>query len=127
MDGGEGDLGPFCFPKDVCYKVGIVKGTLNKCNMELLSQATSHRRITQIQGPIMRRWVTANVRSGLLGDLCPSCHLEYGSFDPFIVHSIELKSRQVDYTQAFPQADLADPVYMRLLQGWFIAPDGTLT
>jgi hypothetical protein len=25
-----------------------------------------------------------------------------------------LKSRQVDYTQAFPQADLEDPVFMRL-------------
>lgn len=40
---------------------------------------------------------------------------------------LNLKSRQVDYTQAFPQADLEDPVYMRLPQGWFIAPDGTLT
>jgi hypothetical protein len=26
---------------------------------------------------------------------------------------IQLKSRQVDYTQAFPQAELADPVFMR--------------
>ncbi len=37
-----------------------------------------------------------------------------------------LKSRQVDYTQAFPQAELDDPVYMLLPQGWFITPDGTL-
>jgi hypothetical protein len=37
-----------------------------------------------------------------------------------------LKSRQVDYTQAFPQADLDDPVYMRLPQGWFLSKNGTL-
>jgi hypothetical protein len=43
---------------------------------------------------------------------------------------LNLKSRQVDYTQAFPQAfpqaDLTDPVYMRLPQGWCISPQGTL-
>ena len=33
-----------------------------------------------------------------------------------------LKSRQVDYTQAFPQADLDDPVYMRIPQGWQYDP-----
>ncbi len=37
-----------------------------------------------------------------------------------------LKSRQVDYTQAFPQAELDDSVYMRLPQGWFISSDQTL-
>jgi hypothetical protein len=31
-----------------------------------------------------------------------------------------LKQRQVDYTQAFPQAPLTDPVYMRMPQGWTI-------
>jgi hypothetical protein len=39
---------------------------------------------------------------------------------------LNLKSRQVDYTQAFPQADLVDPVYMHLPQGWHITPQGTL-
>jgi len=39
---------------------------------------------------------------------------------------LALKSRQVDYTQAFLQADLEDPVFMRLPQGWYIAADGTL-
>ena len=33
-----------------------------------------------------------------------------------------LKSRQVDYTQAFPQASLEDPVYMRIPQGWRYDP-----
>ncbi len=33
---------------------------------------------------------------------------------------LDLKQRQVDYTQAFPQAPLSDPVYMRLPQGWHI-------
>jgi hypothetical protein len=28
--------------------------------------------------------------------------------------------------QAYPQAVLNDPVYMRLPQGWRAAPDGTL-
>jgi len=37
-----------------------------------------------------------------------------------------LKSRQVDYTQAFPKADLEDPVFMQLPQGWYIVADGTL-
>lgn len=29
-----------------------------------------------------------------------------------------LASRQVDYTQAFPQAPLDNPVYMAIPQGW---------
>jgi hypothetical protein len=33
---------------------------------------------------------------------------------------LNLKSRQVDYTQAFPQAELTDPVFMCLPQGWHI-------
>lgn len=33
---------------------------------------------------------------------------------------LNLKSRQVNYTQAFPQADLTDPVFMKLPQGWFL-------
>jgi hypothetical protein len=36
-----------------------------------------------------------------------------------------LKTRQVDYTQAFPQALLDDPVYIREPQGWIIK-DGDL-
>jgi hypothetical protein len=39
---------------------------------------------------------------------------------------MNLKTRQVDYTQAFPQAELNDPVFMRLPQGWYIAADNTL-
>jgi hypothetical protein len=39
---------------------------------------------------------------------------------------LNLKCRQVDYTQAFPQTELNDPVFMRLPQGWYIAPDGSL-
>lgn len=31
---------------------------------------------------------------------------------------LNLKSRQVDYAQASPQADLQDPIYMKLPQGW---------
>jgi hypothetical protein len=37
-----------------------------------------------------------------------------------------LKSRQVDYTQAFPQAELIDPVNMRLPQGWYLDSSGNL-
>jgi hypothetical protein len=32
---------------------------------------------------------------------------------------LKLKARQVDYTQAFPQAPLEDDVFMRIPQGWF--------
>jgi hypothetical protein len=32
----------------------------------------------------------------------------------------------VDYTQAFPQAELPDPVFMRIPQGWYIDKDGKL-
>jgi hypothetical protein len=39
---------------------------------------------------------------------------------------LHLKSRQVDYTQAFPQTELADPVFMRPPQGWHIDKDGLL-
>jgi hypothetical protein len=33
---------------------------------------------------------------------------------------MNLKTRQVDYTQAFPQALLEDPIFMRVPQGWFV-------
>jgi hypothetical protein len=47
---------------------------------------------------------------------------------------LNLKSRQVDYTQAFPQAPLEDDVFMRIPQGWYykthhthhLLPRGTL-
>jgi hypothetical protein len=39
---------------------------------------------------------------------------------------LNLKSHQVDYTQAFPQATLDDPVYMHMPQGWFAGPSGKL-
>jgi hypothetical protein len=35
-----------------------------------------------------------------------------------------LKTRQIDYTQAFPQAELHDPVFMRIPQGWYVDADG---
>lgn len=37
-----------------------------------------------------------------------------------------LQTHQVDYTSAFPQADLDVPVYMRVPQGWFVNGDGKL-
>jgi hypothetical protein len=33
---------------------------------------------------------------------------------------LNLKSCQIDYTQAFPQAKLDDPVFIRVPQGWYI-------
>jgi hypothetical protein len=39
---------------------------------------------------------------------------------------LSLHTRQVDYTSAFPQADLDVPVYMKVLQGWFIDSKGHL-
>jgi hypothetical protein len=39
---------------------------------------------------------------------------------------LNLRSRQVDYTQAFPQAELPDPVFMRIPQGWYLDKDGKL-
>jgi hypothetical protein len=39
---------------------------------------------------------------------------------------LNLKSHQVDYTHAFPQAELSDPVFMHLPQGWHISQDGSL-
>ncbi len=33
---------------------------------------------------------------------------------------LNLKTCQVDYSQAFPQASLDDPVYMRVPQGWYV-------
>jgi len=39
---------------------------------------------------------------------------------------LNLKQRQVDYTQAFPQALLSDPVYMRVPQGWYVDDKGAL-
>ncbi len=39
---------------------------------------------------------------------------------------MSLKTRQVDYTQAFPQAALEDPVYMKIPQGWYVDNSGNL-
>jgi len=39
---------------------------------------------------------------------------------------MNLFTRQVDYTSEFPQANLEVPVYMRVLQGWFINESGRL-
>ena len=33
-----------------------------------------------------------------------------------------LKSHQVNYTQAFPQAPLDDPIFMQIPQGWTYDP-----
>jgi hypothetical protein len=41
-----------------------------------------------------------------------------------LLNILRLNTHQVDYTQAFPQAPLDDPVYMRMPQGWHITPDG---
>ena len=35
---------------------------------------------------------------------------------------LSLKSCQVNYTQAFPQAPLDDPIFMRIPQGWTYNP-----
>jgi hypothetical protein len=39
---------------------------------------------------------------------------------------LDLKQHQVDYTQAFPQAPLEDPVYMWMPQGWYVDQQGNL-
>jgi hypothetical protein len=39
---------------------------------------------------------------------------------------LDLKQRQVDCTQAFPQAPLQGPVYIRIPQGWFVNQTGHL-
>jgi hypothetical protein len=39
---------------------------------------------------------------------------------------LPFKTRQVDYTSAFPQADLDVPVYMRVPQGWYVDSSGRL-
>jgi hypothetical protein len=39
---------------------------------------------------------------------------------------LNLKSLQVDYTQAFPQAELHDPFFMRLPQGWHLDENGCM-
>jgi len=41
----------------------------------------------------------------------------------FIIETtLGLSSWQIDYVQAFPQAALDDPVYMKVPQGWFYCP-----
>jgi hypothetical protein len=39
---------------------------------------------------------------------------------------LNLETRQVDYTSAFPQAELDVPVYMRVPQGWYVDAHGKL-
>lgn len=40
--------------------------------------------------------------------------------------TMDLKTQQVEYTQAFPQAELMDPVFMLVPQGWYINSAGQL-
>jgi hypothetical protein len=40
---------------------------------------------------------------------------------------LPLKTRQVDYTSAFPQADLDVPVFMKVPQGWYVNSSGVLS
>jgi hypothetical protein len=39
---------------------------------------------------------------------------------------MNLRSCQVDYTQAFPQAPLSDLVFMKIPQGWYVDNDGIM-
>jgi hypothetical protein len=48
------------------------------------------------------------------------------SSSPITISYPKLKWRQVDYTQAFPQAELNDPVFMQLPQGWHLDHNGCL-
>jgi len=43
-----------------------------------------------------------------------------------LANILNLKRCQVNYTQAFPQAPLQDPVFMRIPQGWYADSTGTL-
>jgi len=49
--------------------------------------------------------------------------MEYGPACIILSALLGLASRQVDYVQAFPQASLDDPVYMRIPQGWYYDPE----
>jgi len=49
---------------------------------------------------------------------CPVVHWSTVRMMLVLSAILGLKSRQVDYTQAFPQAPLDDPVFMRIPQGW---------
>jgi hypothetical protein len=39
---------------------------------------------------------------------------------------MDLKTRHVNYTQAFPQAKLSDLVFIKVPQGWYVDHDGKL-
>ena len=39
---------------------------------------------------------------------------------------LDLKSCQVDFAQAFPQAPLSDPVYLKIPQGWYVDAENNL-
>jgi hypothetical protein len=61
-----------------------------------------------------------------LGNLCTSGFLKKKSLLLLLTNILQLHSRQVDYTQAFPQAALEDPVYMRMPQGWHADSNGNI-
>jgi len=69
---------------------------------------------------------TAGTQKGLLGDLRFRCFLGNNFCLLLILSSIlNLKTCQIDYTHAFPQATLDDPVFVNVPQGWYIK-DGNL-
>jgi hypothetical protein len=44
----------------------------------------------------------------------------------YLATILNRQTRQVDYTSAFPQADLDVPVFMRVPQGWYVTDQGRL-
>jgi hypothetical protein len=62
----------------------------------------------------------------VLGDICTShVVVNYLTSTPIIYDTtiiLGLNNHQVDYTQAFPQAELTDPIYIHIKQGWFTSP-----
>jgi len=88
--------------------------------MELQMETAFKWYIFKTQILSMCEWKGTIFWERILGDICPSSFL--GKIRMMLILSsiLDLKTRQVDYTQAFPQATLDHPVYMRVPQGWYI-------
>jgi hypothetical protein len=79
-------------------------------------------RIYQTQILFMCQWLPTVAWQRLLGDLCPRCFLVNCPLLLLLSNILNLKTQQVNDTQAFPYAPLNNPVYMRMHQGWHVTP-----
>jgi len=83
-------------------------------SMQMHCQWTSHK----TQSTIMCRWMSTTIWHQLLPILCSSNYLDNCLTCSTFICVTQPALHQVNFMQAFPQADINVPVYLQILAGW---------